>query len=62
MVRHKKTASSHDRPAARAVELREARIGTEKILGDIREEIALLRFKKLMLENAGKLNFAGFCD
>ena len=61
MAQRKKMVSSRDRAATKASRLANVKIGREKILDDIHEEIALLQFKKLMLENAGKHTFAG-CD
>ena len=37
----------------------DTKFDTKKILNDIDDAIALLRFKRLMLENAGKLRFDG---
>jgi hypothetical protein len=61
MAQRKKRIPSRDRCAANASKLSNLKIVREKILDAIREEIALLRFKKLMLENAGKFTFAD-CD
>jgi len=44
------------------LETSDTKVGTKKSLNDIDEAIALLRFKRLMLEDAGKLRFDGYVD